>query len=113
MEPNRIGVEYRKCCTYTPMEPLGDPDAQSYWIVQLPWSAEWGDNGLAYLAVEEGQGGWVHHPWSNVLVKELQARWLGFLYPGSIGLEGHLMLALIGLRRIRWIIIPEKHVLPF
>ena len=59
--PNRKGEENRKCCSYEPMKPIPGGDggfnmSKSYWIVQNSFSEWWGQQGLVYVAAEEGEG---------------------------------------------------------
>ena len=61
MAPNRIGEENRKCCSYEPMQAIpgggdGFDMSKSYWIVQNSFSPYWGQEGLVYVAAEEGEG---------------------------------------------------------
>lgn len=62
MAPSSIGEEDRKCCYYEPMVPIEDAFGQefdmskSYWIAQNSLGKDWGDEGLVYIAAEEGLG---------------------------------------------------------
>ena len=60
MEPDRMGNANRKCCSYEAMDPIeGGQEfdmSKSYWIVQNSFSPWWGQQGLVYVAAEEGQG---------------------------------------------------------